>query len=84
MVEPVTPLNIAPVASFAEYTEHCNSLNVEVGDAGHHSLLKSWANCITGLHQQFNNVQEVREALRRFSIAHGFKCKFKHNDATIK
>ncbi|XP_021613274.1 uncharacterized protein LOC110615610 isoform X2 [Manihot esculenta] len=82
MVEPVTPLNIAPVASFAEYTEHCNSLNVEVGDAGHHSLLKSWANCITGLHQQFNNVQEVREALRRFSIAHGFKCKFKHNDAT--
>ncbi|KDP28332.1 hypothetical protein JCGZ_14103 [Jatropha curcas] len=82
MVEPVTPLNVTPVASIGGDMDQPNPVAIEIKDAGHHKLFKSWANCITGLHQQFNNVQELRDALRRYSIAHGFKCKFKHNDAT--
>ncbi|CAN0824473.1 hypothetical protein LINGRAPRIM_LOCUS1683 [Linum grandiflorum] len=49
--------------------------------AGEQKLQKVWENCITGLHQQFNNVAEVREALRRYSLAQGFTIKFKHNDS---
>ncbi|XP_015572423.1 uncharacterized protein LOC107260938 [Ricinus communis] len=78
--EPVTPINVAPVASVPLDMEHPNSLSTDVVDPGQQKLLISWSKSITGLHQQFNNVKELREALRRYCIALGFKCKFKHND----
>ncbi|XP_065859865.1 uncharacterized protein [Euphorbia lathyris] len=82
MVEPVTPLNVSPVNFVAGDMEENNPSGNEAVYTIQNKLFKSWENCITGLHQQFNTVQELREALRRYSIAHGFKLAFKHNDAT--
>ncbi|WCJ22622.1 hypothetical protein M5689_004703 [Euphorbia peplus] len=82
MVEPVTPLNVSPVNFVAGDCEENNTSGNEVVYTIQNKLFKSWENCITGLHQQFNTVQELREALRRYSIAHGFKLAFKHNDAS--
>lgn len=40
-----------------------------------------WENSITGEHQQFNSVHDFREALRKYSIAHGFAYVYKNNDS---
>ncbi|XP_050236963.1 uncharacterized protein LOC126686777 [Mercurialis annua] len=78
--EPVTPIYVAPVSSAPADVDHLNYAMTDVDESGQQKLIKSWSKCITGLHQQFNDVKELREALRRYCIALGFKCKFKHND----
>ncbi|XP_050237328.1 uncharacterized protein LOC126687026 [Mercurialis annua] len=76
--EPVTPIHATPIAVDMEQTH----LQISAAGDSAHKLVKSWSKCITGLYQQFNNVKELREALRRYSIALGFKCKYKQNDNT--
>ncbi|MCL7028160.1 hypothetical protein MKW94_026774 [Papaver nudicaule] len=48
--------------------------------AKHHRAVE-WENTITGVDQRFTNVHEFREALRKYSIAHGFAYKFIKNDS---
>ncbi|XP_026457286.1 uncharacterized protein LOC113358003 isoform X1 [Papaver somniferum] len=47
----------------------------------HHKAAKMWENTITGVNQRFNNAHEFRDALRKFSIAHGFAYVLKKNDS---
>nr|DAD38449.1 TPA_asm: hypothetical protein HUJ06_009090 [Nelumbo nucifera] len=69
VVEPVTTVE-APMNA------------VEDGeDVGQQKLTRLWENSITGLHQQFNSVNDFRDALRKYSIAHGFAYMFKNNDS---
>ncbi|OVA16645.1 Phox/Bem1p [Macleaya cordata] len=46
-----------------------------------HLKAVEWENTITGVDQRFTNVHEFREALRKYSIAHGFAYKFIKNDS---
>lgn len=43
-------------------------------------ITSSWKNCITGINQQFNSVNEFRDELHKYSLAHGFNYMFKNND----
>ncbi|CAN1160249.1 Protein FAR1-RELATED SEQUENCE 4 [Linum perenne] len=79
--QPGSPLNVTPVASCVAGGPQMSCV-VPYDVVGEQKLQKVWEGCITGLHQQFNNVAEVREALRRYSLAQGFSIKFKNNDAT--
>ncbi|XP_043710035.1 uncharacterized protein LOC122658938 isoform X1 [Telopea speciosissima] len=49
-------------------------------DGKNHKAPKSWEDAITGVDQRFSNVQEFRDALHKYSIAHGFAYRFKKND----
>ncbi|XP_071694013.1 uncharacterized protein [Rutidosis leptorrhynchoides] len=40
-----------------------------------------WENTITGVDQRFASFAEFREALHKFSIAHGFRYKYKKSDS---
>ncbi|CAI9769305.1 unnamed protein product [Fraxinus pennsylvanica] len=40
-----------------------------------------WLNIITGVGQRFNSVNEFREALRKYALAHQFAFKYKKNDS---
>ncbi|GAB2287245.1 hypothetical protein Dimus_039812 [Dionaea muscipula] len=40
-----------------------------------------WQNNITGVGQRFNSVNEFRESLRKYAIAHQFAFKYKKNDS---
>ncbi|KAM3321692.1 hypothetical protein P3S67_002843 [Capsicum chacoense] len=40
-----------------------------------------WENTITGVGQRFNSFAEFREALHKYSIAHGFTYRYKKNDS---
>ncbi|CAA3009089.1 family transposase isoform 2 [Olea europaea subsp. europaea] len=42
---------------------------------------EQWLNIITGVGQRFNSVNEFREALRKYSLAHQFTFKYKKNDS---
>ncbi|KAG9143395.1 hypothetical protein Leryth_017785 [Lithospermum erythrorhizon] len=85
LVPPVTPLDIvytddhlvlgqvidtSPLATFP------SSSNVK-----HHKAATQWENNITGVNQRFNSFIEFREALHKYSIAHGFTYKYKKNDS---
>lgn len=45
------------------------------------NTVMQWENIITGVDQRFSNFTEFREALHKYSIAHGFTYKFKKNDS---
>ncbi|OVA13523.1 Phox/Bem1p [Macleaya cordata] len=47
----------------------------------HHKAAKMWENTITGVNQRFSNAHEFRDALRKYSIAHGFAYVLKKNDS---
>ncbi|GAB4835597.1 hypothetical protein Ancab_039512 [Ancistrocladus abbreviatus] len=42
---------------------------------------QQWQNNITGVGQRFNSVNEFREALRKYAIAHQFAFRYKKNDS---
>ncbi|CAL8990983.1 unnamed protein product [Prunus brigantina] len=50
-------------------------------DDKHHKAAQQWENTITGVDQRFNSFGEFREALHKFSIAHGFAYRYKKNDS---
>ncbi|XP_022862821.1 uncharacterized protein LOC111383007 isoform X1 [Olea europaea var. sylvestris] len=49
-------------------------------DEKHRRAATQWENIITGVDQRFNSFAEFREALHKYSIAHGFDYKYKKND----
>lgn len=46
-----------------------------------HKAATQWENTITGVEQRFSSFSEFREALHKFSIAHGFRYKYKKSDS---
>ncbi|KAF7837633.1 Protein FAR1-RELATED SEQUENCE 4 [Senna tora] len=50
-------------------------------DIKHHKAAQQWENTITGVDQRFNSFSEFREALHKYSIAHGFAYRYKKNDS---
>ncbi|KAK3025033.1 hypothetical protein RJ639_043311 [Escallonia herrerae] len=42
---------------------------------------QQWQNNITGVGQRFNSVDEFRQALRKYAIAHQFAFRYKKNDS---
>lgn len=51
-----------------------------VSDEKHRKAAMQWENAITGPDQRFSSFGEFREALHKYSIAHGFAYKYKKND----
>ncbi|CAN4127304.1 unnamed protein product [Withania somnifera] len=47
----------------------------------HRRAATQWENTITGVGQRFNSFAEFREALHKYSIAHGFTYRYKKNDS---
>lgn len=54
---------------------------LDVYDEKHRRAAIQWENTITGVDQRFNSFPEFREALHKYSIAHGFTYKYKKNDS---
>lgn len=57
-----------------------DSQSEKLMERGQFKHVKIWEKCITGVEQQFNSVNDFRDALRKYAIARGFTCKYKHND----
>ncbi|KAG7537163.1 Transposase MuDR plant [Arabidopsis suecica] len=56
--------------------------NFVLTDEKHHiKAAQQWENAITGVDQRFNSFTEFRDALHKYSIAHGFTYKYKKNDS---
>ncbi|KAF8387629.1 hypothetical protein HHK36_026282 [Tetracentron sinense] len=68
ITEPVTPVDDLAVGA------------ADAENVGQQKITRLWGNSITGLHQQFNSVNDFRDALRKYSIAHGFAYKYKRNN----
>ncbi|KAI7725612.1 hypothetical protein M8C21_014794 [Ambrosia artemisiifolia] len=49
-------------------------------DVAPETLVSLWKSAITGVGQQFTNVHEFQETLRRYAIANDFEFKLKKND----
>lgn len=64
------PIEITPLIA-------CSFSNEEK----HRRAATQWENIITGVDQRFNTFSEFREALHKYSIAHGFTYKYKKNDS---
>ncbi|CAF2089602.1 uncharacterized protein LOC103875009 isoform X1 [Brassica rapa] len=50
-------------------------------DKQHIKPAQQWENTITGVDQRFSSFAEFRDALHKYSIAHGFTYKYKKNDS---
>lgn len=61
-----TPLNCTPINIV--HDKHCKAA-------------QQWENTITGVDQRFSSFSEFREALHKYSIAHGFAYRYKKNDS---
>ncbi|XP_024988328.1 uncharacterized protein LOC112523111 isoform X1 [Cynara cardunculus var. scolymus] len=57
-----------------------NPFPTSVIDNEQHIAAKQWENLITGVGQRFHSLAEFREALRKYSIAHGFNYVYKKNE----
>ncbi|XP_025013121.1 uncharacterized protein LOC107261246 isoform X2 [Ricinus communis] len=54
---------------------------IAISDEKHRKAALQWENTITGVDQRFNSFTEFREALHKYSIAHGFAYRYKKNDS---
>ncbi|KAL3505546.1 hypothetical protein ACH5RR_030928 [Cinchona calisaya] len=61
--------------------EPIDTTPLDVYDEKHRRAAIQWENTITGVDQRFNSFPEFREALHKYSIAHGFTYKYKKNDS---
>ena len=93
MSEAVVPV-VAPVDVPAHATLRIDHVEVDVANEApinslppgaiedkHHKAALQWENTITGVDQRFNSFTEFREALHKYSIAHGFAYRYKKNDS---
>ncbi|XP_058757161.1 uncharacterized protein LOC131630393 [Vicia villosa] len=90
VVPDVLPINIAAVdaAQSIEQVEidvaneaPAQSLGSGANDDKRHRAAQQWENTITGVDQRFTSFSEFREALHKYSIAHGFAYRYKKNDS---
>lgn len=58
-----------------------HSFAVSAANEKHTKAAQLWQNNITGVGQRFNSVNEFREALRKYAIAHQFAFRYKKNDS---
>ncbi|XP_057724376.1 uncharacterized protein LOC130940287 isoform X1 [Arachis stenosperma] len=85
---------VALVEAPADVTQRMDNLEVDVAieaiscslpsgaiEERHHKAALQWENTITGVDQRFNSFSEFRDALHKYSIAHGFAYKYKKNDS---
>ncbi|CAJ2650107.1 hypothetical protein L195_g021541 [Trifolium pratense] len=90
VVPAIVPINVAAVdaeqcidqvevdiANEAPAQSLCSGAN----DDKRHRAAQQWENTITGVDQRFNSFSEFREALHKYSIAHGFAYRYKKNDS---
>lgn len=56
-------------------------MSPDMNEDRHHKAAQQWENTITGVDQRFNSFSEFREALHKYSIAHGFAYRYKKNDS---
>ncbi|RHN64458.1 putative transcription factor interactor and regulator CCHC(Zn) family [Medicago truncatula] len=90
VVPVVIPINVAAidaeqcidqvevdVANEAPAQSLCSGAN----DDKRQRAAQQWENTITGVDQRFNSFSEFREALHKYSIAHGFAYRYKKNDS---
>ncbi|KAK9084444.1 hypothetical protein Scep_030915 [Stephania cephalantha] len=80
--EALVPVD-APIDIQIDKTPPANAISYEPKDQYEHKNHKAarlWENVITGVNQRFNTAHEFREALRKYSIAHGFAYTLKKND----
>ncbi|XP_021640245.2 uncharacterized protein LOC110635274 [Hevea brasiliensis] len=54
---------------------------IGIADEKHRKAALQWENTITGVDQRFSSFAEFREALHKYSIAHGFAYRYKKNDS---
>ncbi|XP_030472877.1 uncharacterized protein LOC115690608 isoform X1 [Syzygium oleosum] len=91
--EQVVPL-VVPVDAAYDMTNTSDRLDLDVcdgrplcsipassSDEKHRRAATQWENTITGVDQRFNSFSEFREALHKYSIAHGFAYRYKKNDS---
>lgn len=87
--EAAPPLPTSGDVIDADYPVHAEALVgttlIDVSPANneekHGRAAVQWQNAITGVDQRFNSFAEFREALHKYSIAHGFAYKYKKNDS---
>ncbi|XP_047319942.1 uncharacterized protein LOC124923973 [Impatiens glandulifera] len=81
----VTPLNrmdgVAPIGMIQSTETAPSEVTPAVDIDSRSKVTVQWENAITGLNQRFNSFSEFREALHKYSIAHGFAYKYKKNDS---
>lgn len=58
-----------------------SAMPLDSNDESQRKAALQWENTITGLGQRFNTFTEFREALHKYSIAHGFAYRYKKNDS---
>ncbi|KAK8501707.1 hypothetical protein V6N12_002445 [Hibiscus sabdariffa] len=84
-VAPVDPPLAAPLDIVDANNHHIDaSIDMPTEISSILSLSKStqqWQNTITGVGQRFTGVQEFRETLRKYAIAHQFAFRYKKNDS---
>ncbi|WVZ12601.1 hypothetical protein V8G54_017131 [Vigna mungo] len=91
--EAVVPV-VAPIDVIVDAVQCIDQVEVDVAndvsarsicsggnDDSHRKAAQQWENTITGVGQRFNSFSEFREALHKYSIAHGFAYKYKKNDS---
>ncbi|XP_059632040.1 uncharacterized protein LOC132274717 isoform X2 [Cornus florida] len=69
-IDTMMPTDASPVGTVVEHS-----------DDRHRKAAMQWENTITGVDQRFRSFPEFREALHKYSIAHGFTYKYKKNDS---
>ncbi|XP_039040325.1 uncharacterized protein LOC120178581, partial [Hibiscus syriacus] len=60
---------------------------ININDEKHLKAAEVWENTITGVDQRFNSFNEFREAVHKYSVAHGFAYRYKknnHHRVTVK
>ncbi|XP_007035999.2 PREDICTED: uncharacterized protein LOC18603776 [Theobroma cacao] len=91
--EAVVPM-VAPVSVAVGVTNAIDQVDMDMSvetplecmpinfiDEKHHKAAQLWENTITGVDQRFSSFSEFREALHKYSIAHGFAYRYKKNDS---
>lgn len=78
-VDTVHPIDKVEVDLAIEDPEHSQPSGAI--DDKHRKAALQWENTITGVDQRFNSFSEFRDALHKYSIAHGFAYRYKKNDS---
>ncbi|XP_040960679.1 uncharacterized protein [Gossypium hirsutum] len=87
VMDDTTRSNI-PLAASLDIVDATNHIDPHIDLAPEFSSIlplakttQQWQNTITGVGQRFTGVQEFRETLRKYAIAHQFAFRYKKNDS---
>ncbi|KAH0670160.1 hypothetical protein KY289_024653 [Solanum tuberosum] len=84
-LSPSTPVDLTSPHSQLVVDAPVDTIPLDIlpssNDDKHRRAATQWENTITGVDQRFSSFTELREALHKYSIAHGFTYKYKKNDS---